>query len=276
MFGSMRHQKKIPFPPLKQAVPHAHSDYLNLLIHSLMPAPITPADATFPMRLNRYLAKQGIATRREADALIEAGRIIVNGKKATLGMKVSETDQVTVENANRRHHTYLAYYKPRGIITHSPQGKREYSIADVTKKSDLFPIGRLDKDSEGLIILTNDGRITERLLHPRFAHEKEYEVTVQETIDKSKLPALEAGIMEEGELLTAKSVRVTGKDTLTIVLTEGKKHQVRRMLSAIHLTVIALKRVRIMNVFIGSLNPGQSRPISGAAREAFLADLGLQ
>ena len=101
-------------------------------------------------------------------------------------------------------------------------------------------------------------------------------MTVQETIDKSKLPALEAGIMEEGELLTAKSVRVTGKDTLTIVLTEGKKHQVRRMLSAIHLTVIALKRVRIMNVFIGSLNPGQSRPISGAAREAFLADLDLQ
>ena len=261
---------------MKQVISHVHSDYLNFLTHSLMPTPITPANATFPMRLNRYLAKQGIATRREADALIESGRIIVNGKKATLGMKVSETDQVTVENTNRRHHTYLAYYKPRGIITHSPQGKREYSIADVTKKSNLFPIGRLDKDSEGLIILTNDGRITERLLHPRFAHEKEYEVTVQETIDKSKLPTLEAGIMEEGELLTAKSVRATGKDTLTIVLTEGKKHQVRRMLSAIHLTVIALKRVRIMNVFIGSLNPGQSRPISGAAREAFLADLGLQ
>lgn len=105
-----------------------------------MKTPLTPEDATFPMRLNRYLAKQGIATRREADALIEAGRIIVNGQKAVLGMKISETDQITVENANRRHHTYLAYYKPRGIITHSPQGKREYSIADVTKKSDLFPI----------------------------------------------------------------------------------------------------------------------------------------
>ncbi len=267
--------KKIPFPLLKRATSYVHSDHLNIFIHSLMPAPITPADATFPMRLNRYLAKQGVATRREADALIEAGRIIVNGHKATLGMKVTETDQVTVENANRRHHTYLAYYKPRGIITHSPQGKREYSIADVTKKSDLFPIGRLDKDSEGLIILTNDGRITERLLHPRFAHEKEYEVTVQETIDVTKLPYLEAGIMEEGELLTAKSVRITSKNTLTIILTEGKKHQIRRMLSAIHLTVVTLKRVRIMNVLIGAMNPGQSRPIAGAAREAFLADLDL-
>ncbi|MDQ5976338.1 MAG: rRNA pseudouridine2604 synthase, partial [Patescibacteria group bacterium] len=94
--------------------------------------------------------------------------------------------------------------------------------------------------------------------------------------DVTKLPYLEAGIMEEGELLTAKSVRITSKNTLTIVLTEGKKHQIRRMLSAIHLTVIALKRVRIMNVLIGAMNPGQSRPISGAARTAFLADLGLE
>lgn len=241
-----------------------------------MPTPLTPEDATFPMRLNRYLAKRGVATRREADALIEAGRVIVNGQKATLGMKVLETDQVTLENANRRHHTYLAYYKPRGIITHSPQGKREYAISDITRKSDLFPIGRLDKDSEGLIILTNDGRITERLLHPRFAHEKEYEVTVQETIDVTKLPYLEAGLMEEGDLLTAKSARITNKNTLTIILTEGKKHQIRRMLSAIHLTVTSLKRVRIMEVRLGALNPGQSRPIAGAAREAFLADLGLE
>ncbi len=241
-----------------------------------MPTNLTPQNDFFPVRLNRYLARHGVATRREADALIEAGRILVNGHQALLGMKVSETDQVTLKNAQPRHHTYLAYYKPRGIITHSPQGKREYSIADVTKKSDLFPIGRLDKNSEGLIILTNDGRITERLLHPRFAHEKEYEVTVQETVDVTKLPHLEEGVLEAGELLKAKSVRITGKNTLTVILTEGKKHQIRRMLSKINLTVIALKRIRIMQVYLGALNPGQSRPISGPARAAFLAELNLQ
>ena len=237
------------------------------------------------MRLNRHIADTGHCSRREADRLIAEGRVTVNGIRARIAAELGEGDEVRIDGnvlaaraaaKGKRRHVYIALNKPVGITCTTDEAVRGNIVEFVGHQQRIFPIGRLDKDSEGLIILTNDGRITERLLHPRFAHEKEYEVTVQETIDKSKLPTLEAGIMEEGELLTAKSVRVTGKDTLTIVLTEGKKHQVRRMLSAIHLTVIALKRVRIMNVFIGSLNPGQSRPISGAAREAFLTDLGLE
>lgn len=229
-----------------------------------------------PMRLNRYLAQAGIATRREADTLIAQGRIFVNGKKAELGMRVTDTDDISVETANTRKLAYLAYYKPRGIITHSPQGNREKSITDVVRIKDVFPVGRLDKASEGLIILTNDGRVTDRLLHPRFAHEKEYEVTVQEAIDPTKLTLLTQGVMDQGEHLTAKHVVRTSRHTLTVVLTEGKKHQVRRMLAALHLTVVALKRVRIMQVHLGALKPGQSRPLTGRAQAAFLHDLGLQ
>lgn len=242
---------------------------------SMRPLPPTE-DSAAPMRLNRYLALHGVATRREADTLIAEGRISVNGKKAVLGMKVTENDDVSVERANRRNRVYIAYYKPRGIITHSPQGTKERSINDIVKMPGVFPIGRLDKASEGLILLTNDGRVTERLLHPRFEHEKEYEVTLQEEAHQKTLEALEQGVPDQGDILTAKKVRVTGKRTLSIILTEGKKHQIRRMLSSLRLTVSSLKRIRIMQIHLGSLKPGQSRTLTGAAREAFLRDLGLQ
>ncbi len=242
------------------------------------PKPVipAPADPSAPMRLNRYLALHGIATRREADTLIEQGRVFVNGQKAELGMRVTDADDIAVEEANRRKLVYIAYYKPRGIITHSPQGVKERAITDIVEMPGVFPVGRLDKASEGLIILTNDGRITERLLHPRFAHEKEYEVVVQESFDPKKLATLEQGVMDQGELLTAKKAFSTGKNTISIILTEGKKHQIRRMLSAIHLTVVSLKRVRIMQVHLGALKPGQSRPLAGMARASFLNDLELK
>jgi 23S rRNA pseudouridine2604 synthase len=242
-----------------------------------MPKPKPPLpNTTGPMRLNRYLAHAGIATRREADALIEQGRVFVNGEKAKLGMRVTDADDISVEEANRRKLTYLAYYKPRGIITHSPQGLKERAINDIVEMPGVFPVGRLDKASEGLIILTNDGRVTERLLHPRFAHEKEYEVSVQEAIAPKKLILLEQGIVDQGERLTAKKATLTSQHTLSITLTEGKKHQIRRMLAALHLTVVSLKRVRIMQVHLGALKPGQSRPLAGIAKEAFLRDLDLQ
>lgn len=242
----------------------------------MKPLPPTIPDTTGPMRLNRYLAHHGIATRREADTLITQGRVFVNGKKAELGMRVTDADDISVEKANRRNLVYIAYYKPRGIITHSPQGIKERSITDIVETPGVFPVGRLDKASEGLIMLTNDGRITERLLHPRFAHEKEYEVTLQEEAHQRTLETLEQGVSDQDELLTAKNVKVTGKHTVTIILTEGKKHQIRRMLSALHLTVVSLRRVRIMQVHLGALKPGQSRPLTGAARDAFLRDLELQ
>ncbi|HLC95168.1 MAG TPA: pseudouridine synthase [Patescibacteria group bacterium] len=137
---------------------------------------------TFPLRINRYLALRGITTRRGADELIALGLVTINGTKAKLGDRVmSDQDTIEVLQNNKvpkKEHSYVAYYKPYGVITHSPQ-RGELSIQDVSGFATLFPVGRLDKASEGLILLTDDGRVTERLLHPRFAHEKEYIVTVR-------------------------------------------------------------------------------------------------
>ncbi|MGK2849062.1 MAG: pseudouridine synthase [Minisyncoccota bacterium] len=232
----------------------------------------------FPVRLNRYMAIRGLATRRFADTLITSGLVLLNGKKAQLGDRV-ETIHDTVEvlkttKNKQKARTYVAYCKPQGVITHSPQFG-EASITEISGFPGLFPVGRLDKASEGLILLTNDGRVTDRLLHPRFAHEKEYIVTVREKILPSAKHIMERGIQSDNEILTAKKVEIIGVHTMRIVLTEGKKHQIRRMSDALHLTVEKLVRVRIMGIHLGSLKPGQSRVLKGTARISFLKSLDL-
>lgn len=232
----------------------------------------------FPLRINRYLALRGLTTRRAADELIAAGLVLINGEKAKLGDRVtSENDRVEViknKKQTKKEHTYVVYYKPRGVITHSPQAD-EKSIQDISGFAGLFPLGRLDKASEGLIILTDDGRVTERLLHPRFAHEKEYIVTVREKVPSNAKTILERGVESEGEVLTAKRVEDSGPHTLKITLTEGKKHQIRRMLDTLHLTVEKLVRIRVMGIHLGALKAGQARPLKGAARASFLKSLDL-
>jgi len=236
-------------------------------------------EITYPIRINRYLALRGLATRRGADTLIEAGLVHINGKLAVLGDRVADAT-VRVEVLKNKNNapkklTYVAYYKPRGIITHSPQFENEQEIADISGFSGTFPIGRLDKDSEGLILLTNDGRVTERLLHPRFQHEKEYEVTVREDIPSNLKTMLEEGVYNEGEWLNAKKVTVVSKHRAIIILTEGKKHHIRRMMSEARLTVEQLVRTRIMDIYLGALKPGKGRVLEGAARKAFLESITL-
>ncbi len=245
----------------------------------LLPMSLHQPGIQFPMRLNRFLALRGFATRRKADELIAAGLVRIDGQVATLGTKVERADQEVVVGKEaalfQKDQVYYAYYKPRGIITHSPQGK-EKSIGDSVPMKGVFPVGRLDKDSEGLMILTSDGRVTERLLHPRFEHEKEYVVTIQEIWPREAKSILETGVMENGERLTAKQFTALGKHQASLILTEGKKHQIRRMLSSLNLTVIELRRVRIMGVHLGSLRPGEKRALAGKAKENFLSDLGLR
>ena len=229
------------------------------------------------MRINRYLAIQGLVTRRKADELIKAGRVLRNGRVAKIGERINEGDTVEIirdDTEKEKEFVYIAYYKPRGIITHSPQ-RGERSLSDIAPFTGVFPVGRLDKESEGLIILTDDGRITERLLHPRFHHEKEYRVRVREKIPRFAIKILEAGVPEVGEKLSAKRVMLLGPHTLSFILTEGKKHHIRRMLSVLHLTVEELVRVRIMGISIGALKPNTGRKLTGQARAQFLANLGL-
>jgi len=242
------------------------------------PAKTNNTKEEYPMRLNRFLALRGIATRRAADEMIQAGSVYLNGKKASVGDKVNHADEdIEIHEAGFREKkafVYVAYYKPRGIITHTPQ-KKEQDIASVSGHPDLFPLGRLDKDSEGLMVLTNDGRVTERLLHPRFSHEKEYVVSINTSLSGQMKDTLLRGIVSEGERLTLKNLTVLDPATLSIVLTEGKKHQVRRMLESVGVHVTRLVRVRIMSIHLGSLKEGESRELKGPARKGFLRELGL-
>lgn len=236
-------------------------------------------EVTFPMRINKYLAHQGIASRREVDSLIEAGKILVNGKKAVMGQKIEENDTVEVVG-KKKNYVYLAYYKGRGIITHSPTGD-EVDIATRIKKdyglADVYPVGRLDKDSEGLMILTNDGRITGPLLDPEAHHEKEYDVLLDKPINSLLLTNLRKGVDIEGYMTKPAEATKHPKQParLTIILTEGKKHQIRRMCAALGYQVKSLKRVRIMNVELGKLKPNQFRKLEKKELQLFLQTLGV-
>lgn len=228
-------------------------------------------------RINKEMARRGLSTRRRADELIQENLVFVNGKCAKLGQQVEESDTIEIRDVAGTYkieYEYVVYYKPRGVVTHSAVGKQQ-EVSKVSGHPDLFPVGRLDKESEGLLLLTNDGRVTERLLHPRFAHEKEYLVEFKGNFPKNGEKKLLEGVKSEGEILTAKSLELLTRKTLNITLTEGKRHQVRRMLGALELEVEMLKRTRIMGIHLGALRPGQSRVLTGKALKGFLSDINL-
>lgn len=221
----------------------------------------------FPIRINKYLAEKGHATRRGADALIESGIVFVNGKKALIGQQIQASDTVDVRGTKKSNYEYLFYYKPRGIITHSPaphetdiamQIKADHSIEGV------FPVGRLDKDSEGLILLTNDGRITKRLLDPENDHEKEYEIVVDKRVTGAFLRQLTHGVSIEGYKTKPAVAVVDSRNDhkLHITLTEGKKHQIRRMCAALGYQVSELRRTRILGFSLRPLTVGKIRRLS--------------
>jgi 23S rRNA pseudouridine2604 synthase len=227
----------------------------------------------YPMRINKYLAHKNLCTRREADELIKAGKVLINGKTAQLGDKVQETDKVDVRFRVKKYR-YFAYNKPRGVITHSPQ-EGEKEIKQIVPVPGVFPIGRLDKDSSGLIILTDDGRITDKLLNPEFAHEKEYVVTTKEELKSNFQSRIERGVDIEGYMTKECKVVIHDENRFSIILTEGKKHQIRRMCAALGYVVNTLQRVRVMNIRLANLQSGQHRPIQGEELATFLKALGL-
>lgn len=232
----------------------------------------------FPRRINKHLAMLGVDTRRGADALIKAGKVTINGAVAKAGDWVQEGDTVEVKGRQAKCYAYFAYNKPVGIVTHSPQEGE----ADIRQKTvfagmpaGVFPLGRLDKASSGLILLTNDGRVTDRLLNPKFAHDKEYIVTTKERIGPSFQRILEKGVDIGGYVTRPSVVKLRGDHEFAIQLQEGKKHQIRRMVVALRNDVVSLRRIRVMNVRIGTLKPGQVRPIEGKELDTFLKQLGL-
>lgn len=234
----------------------------------------------FPIRINKFLAERGFATRRGADTLIEAGKVSVNGKRAVIGMQIQANDTVTVAEDGKRTYRYMLYYKPRGVITHSPSESEtdiRMQIEHDHGITGLFPVGRLDKDSEGLILLTDDGRVTKRLLDPEFDHEKEYLVMLDKPVTDGFLRKLERGVHIEGYLTkpaTAVHDRMS-EFAFSITLTEGKKHQIRRMCAALGYQVQSLKRVRILSFVLRPLKTGGIRELNKTEKQTLLSTLNL-
>lgn len=228
------------------------------------------------VRLNKYLADKGYSTRRGADVIIESGKVIVNGKVAKIGQKIKIGDKVEVkDNIKKEKYVYYAYNKPIGVETVNAQGEGKDILKTIKFPTKVFPIGRLDKDSRGLIIMTNDGRITDRLLSPDKTHEKEYIVKVDSDFNNTFLPKLEKGV-KLGDYTTkpCKTKRINEK-TFSIILTEGKKRQIRKMVALFRHFVIDLKRERIMNIKLGKTPEGSYREIKGEELTTFLNKIGL-
>lgn len=233
------------------------------------------------IRLNKYLAECGVCSRRDADKLIEQGRITVNGIVAVNGQKVSAADRVLLngkEIKSREKKVVLRYYKPVGVTCTERDEHAKHKITDVIK----YPIrvtyaGRLDKDSEGLLILTNDGELIDRMMRGANRHEKEYIVKVDKQITPDFLLRMAQGVfLKELDITTREcEISQTGKFTFNIILTQGVNRQIRRMCKTLGYEVKALKRVRVMNLPLGTLKEGQYEEVKGAELEELYRLAGL-
>ena len=219
------------------------------------------------MRLNQYLSANGVCSRREADRLIEAGRVLVNGEKAQLGCRVAAGDAVEVDHVpvrEREREVFLAVNKPRGVVVTTDRSWGDTLLEDIVRYPlRVFPVGRLDKESEGLILMTNNGEAANRIQKAREAHEKEYVVTVDRPVDGAFLKAMRSGVRLEELDRTTRPCRVKKIDEyrFDIILTEGMNRQIRRMCGALGFGVTALRRIRVMNILLGDLPPGSWREL---------------
>lgn len=235
----------------------------------------------FPMRINKYIAHQGWSSRREADALIEAKKVLVNGRPAVLGQQIAATDNVELKDGARSARAYYAYYKGRGVISHSPdQGEIDIAtkIEEQHGLTGVYPVGRLDKDSEGLILLTNDGRVTGPLLNPDSGFQKEYDVIVDKPINGWFIKHMNEGVKIEHYRTkpTETVAHPENQRRFSVTLTEGKKHQIRRMCAALGYQVQDLKQVRIANIELGKLKPNQFRKLQGEELSTLLTALAIE
>lgn len=207
-------------------------------------------------RLERAIAHQGLASRREAKALISSGAVSVNGKKITEpGFAINPAkDKITIQNQKPKETVLL--YKPRGIETTKTAPRNKDIVESFPKLAHLSPVGRLDKESEGLILLTNDGTLTKALTQKESSVEKEYLVTVREVISDSALNKMASGIMLDKIKTLPTTTKRLSRHSFSIVLKEGRKHQIRRMCDAVHLTIESLVRIRIGHISVGKMKAG--------------------
>ncbi len=216
-------------------------------------------------RLNKYIADSGYCSRREADRLIEEGKVTINGRVAAIGERVAPGARVVVEKhpiAGTGDKAYLAVYKPQGIVC-TADPREPMNIVDyIGFPGRVYPIGRLDKDSEGLILLTSDGDIVNRILRASGSHEKEYEVAVDRPVTPEFIERMSKGVPVLGQVTLPCRIRKTGPGTFRIILVQGLNRQIRRMCEYLGYNVIHLRRIRIMNITLGAMRPGHWRTLT--------------
>ncbi|TXI72636.1 MAG: pseudouridine synthase [Dechloromonas sp.] len=225
------------------------------------------------LRLNKRISDTGLCSRREADALIAEGRVTVNGKRAIVGATLSLDDQVEIDGEplrerarsskpNSRQHVYIALYKPVGVTCTTDTSIKGNIVDFVGHEQRIFPIGRLDKDSEGLILLTSNGDIVNEILRAENRHEKEYLVGVNHAVTTEFLTGMARGVRIHGQVTLPCRTRKIAKFGFAIVLTQGLNRQIRLMAAAFGYRVNQLRRVRIDNIRLGALKPGQWRNLT--------------
>ncbi len=229
------------------------------------------------IRINKFFTEQGICSRREADRLVESGLITINGRVAKLGDQVEPSDVIAREGQVLpwgRASLYIKYHKPVGVTTTSESHVARNIIAEIGHPERIFPIGRLDKDSSGLILLTNDGDIVNEILRAEFGHEREYLVRVDRPFDQAFLDHMAEGVVILGSRTKPCRMSRVGRDRFRIVLTEGRNRQIRRMCQALGYRVIMLHRTRIMHITVDGLGASEWKELTSQEREQLLKAVG--
>ena len=221
------------------------------------------------IRINKFLSEAGVCSRREADRQVELGNITIDGKVAETGARVLPGQTVLFQGkkvSKEEEMILIAFHKPVGIVCTAEKREKNNVIDYINYPKRIYPVGRLDKDSEGLILMTNNGEMMDKILRSANGHEKEYIVTVNKEIDDSFIKAMSGGIYLAELDRTTKPCKVTalGKKSFRIILTQGLNRQIRRMCSTQGREVVQLKRIRIMNILLGDLKPGEYRNVTEA------------
>ena len=235
-----------------------------------------PGTDSESIRLNKYIASSGLCSRREADTLIENGKVTVNGIVALQGSKVNPGDIVEVSGRKispDNEMIYIAFNKPLGITCTTDRRDPSNIIDYIGFDERIFPIGRLDKNSSGLILLTNDGSIVNKLLRAENGHEKEYLVTVNRPYDKDFIRSMESGVPVLGQLTLPCKLKPSGDKSFKIILHQGLNRQIRRMCEYLGYKVTRLKRIRFMNIILGDLEPGKWRYLTADEKNELLKDI---
>lgn len=217
------------------------------------------------VRLNKLMSEAGLCSRREADRLIEAGKVTVDGQKALLGTMVLEGQSVCVNGREikaEEEKVLLVVNKPVGIVCTAEKREKNNIVDYLNFPKRIYPAGRLDKDSEGLLLMTNDGELMNKLIHARECHEKEYIVTVDKKITPEFMERMSDGVPILDTVTRKCKVEAVREKTFKIVLTQGLNRQIRRMCEYCGYRVVRLKRTRIMNITLGNLKPGEYRQVS--------------